>query len=51
MVELEGALETISILVQVRKLGPQKRGPFIRLVSQPMPLYDTAFHLIITFWV
>lgn len=34
MVELEGPLETISILLQARKPGAQKRGPIVK-ISQP----------------
>lgn len=31
MVELEGALEIISILLQARKPGAQNRGPVVKI--------------------
>lgn len=48
ILELEGALENIPTLLQVRKPGPQSEVT-LRLVGQLMPLYDTTFHLIVTF--
>lgn len=48
ILELEGALETIPTLLQVRKPGPESEVT-LRLVGQPMLLYDTTFHLIVSF--